>query len=71
MPKDVRQDLRKITIQQDDIGSLDVVNRAKETLLYDKYKRFEGQGFCFKEEFYLKSNPETGIESGELKKRDD
>ena len=46
--------------------------KAKEALLYETYKKFRGQGYLFKEEFYMNSiDPELGIESCELLKKQD
>lgn len=47
-----------------------MLNRAKDTLMMDSYKRFQGQGYTRKEEFYLADKGE--VASGEdLKKKED
>ena len=70
--KDLRAALRQLPIASAGEVSADVYSLARDTLLYDKYTRYQGEGFIFKDEFYLASNPETsGVSSGELRRHED
>lgn len=70
--KDLRAALRKLPIASAGPVSADVYSQARDTLLYDKYTRYQGEGFIFKDEFYLATNPETGgVSSGELRRHED
>jgi hypothetical protein len=63
--------LQKLNLNHTILGdNRELLGKAKETLMNEKYKKYHGHKYMQKEEFY-RGDSMTGFQSGEIRKKTD